>query len=52
MKKILEKLKYFFLGKNPAGQVLYGVLDILPIPQVHNLIRQAIHKEKYIHPLF
>jgi len=29
-------------GKNKTGQLIYGVLDVLPIPAFHNIIRTAI----------
>ena len=37
MKNLLRTLT----GKNKTGQIIYGVLDILPIPPIHNLIRTA-----------
>jgi len=30
------------VGDNTAGRILHGVLDILPIPQVHDTIATAI----------
>jgi hypothetical protein len=28
-------------GKNKTGQIIYGALDVLPIPPIHNIVRQA-----------
>jgi hypothetical protein len=32
-------------GKNKTGQIVYGVLDVMPIPPIHNLIRMAVKED-------
>ena len=32
-------------GKNKTGQIIHGVLDVMPIPPIHNIIRQAFKED-------
>jgi len=32
-------------GKNKTGQIIYGFLDVLPLPPIHNIIRMAVKEE-------
>jgi hypothetical protein len=38
----MKFLKNLLTGDNKAGQILYGVVDILPFPNVLNIVRAAI----------
>jgi hypothetical protein len=38
-------LKRLIQGKTKLGQVIYGIVDILPFPNVLNLVRASIDQE-------
>lgn len=42
MKLNLKPLARTLTGRNKAGRAIYGVLDLLPIPQFHDHIRDAV----------
>ena len=43
--KPISRLKRFISGKTKLGQVIYGIVDVLPFPNVLNLVRAAIDAE-------
>ena len=47
----MSKLKRLLQGKTKTGQVLYGIVDILPIPNVLNLVRAAMADEPEAKPV-
>lgn len=38
----MSKLKRFLTGKSKAGQVVYGIVDALPIPNLLNPVRAVL----------
>lgn len=36
------KIKRFLTGKNRAGRVFHSVLDVLPVPNVHEVVKRVI----------
>jgi len=44
LKKLRQRIDRFLTGKTKSGQVLYGIVDSLPVPNLLNIYRASVNE--------